>query len=66
VNKTYILPIEQQDLAHKLSRLSGRIYSKSVSTVFKLKESKDIWLSKGDMEKSIKLYASEFGYALSI
>jgi putative transposase len=61
VNKTYILPIEQQDLAHKLSRLSGRIYSKTVSTVFKLKESKDIWLSKGDMEKLIKLYASEFG-----
>jgi len=61
MNKTYILPIEQQELAHKLSRLSGRIYSKTVSTIFKLKENKDIWLSKGDMEKLIKLYASEFG-----
>lgn len=61
MNKTYILPIEQQDLAHKLSRLSGRIYSKTVSTIFKLKENRDIWLSKGNMEKLIKLYASDFG-----
>jgi len=61
MDKTYILPIEQQDLAHRLSRLSGRIYSKTVSTTFKLKQSKDIWLSKNDMEKLIKLYASEFG-----
>jgi putative transposase len=61
VNKAYILPIEQQDLAYKLSRLSGRIYSKTVSTIFKLKENKDIWLSKNDMEKLIKLYANEFG-----
>jgi len=60
MNKTYILPIEQQDLAHRLSRLSGRIYSKTVSTIFKLKQSKDIWLSKNDMEKLIKLYASGF------
>ena len=61
MNKTYILPIEQQDLAHRLSRLSGRIYSKTLSTIFKLKQSKDIWLSKGNMEKLTKLYASEFG-----
>ncbi len=60
MNKTYILPIEQQDLAHKLSKLSGRIYSKTVSTIFKLKQNKDIWLSKNDMEKLIKLYAIEF------
>ena len=60
MNKTYILPIEQQKLAHKLSRLSGRIYSKTVSIIFKLKQSKDIWLSKNDMEKLIKLYASKF------
>ena len=40
MNKTYILPIEQQELAYKLSRLSGRIYSKTVSTIFKLKENK--------------------------
>ncbi|TDX59030.1 RNA-guided endonuclease InsQ/TnpB family protein [Orenia marismortui] len=60
MNKTYILPIEQQNLAHRLSRLSGRIYSKTVSTIFKLKKNKDMWLSKNDMEKLIKLYASEF------
>ena len=45
MNKTYILPIKQQDLAKKLARQSGRIYSKTVSTIFKLKENKDIWLS---------------------
>lgn len=61
MNKTYILPIEQQNLAKQLSRQSGRIYSKVVSTIFKLKEKKDIWLSKGNMEKLVKLYASEFG-----
>ncbi|MCK8816289.1 transposase [Natroniella sulfidigena] len=61
MNKTYILPIEQQELAYKLARLSGRIYSKTVSTIFKLKESKDVWLSKNNMEKLIKLYAKEFG-----
>lgn len=61
VNKTYILPIEQQQLAKKLSRKSGRIYSKVVSTIFKLKESKNIWLSKNNMEKLIKLYAKKFG-----
>jgi len=60
LNKTYVLPIKQQELAEKLSRLSGKIYSKTVSTIFKLKENKDIWLSKNDMEKFIKLYASDF------
>ena len=60
MNKTYILPIEQQDLAHKLSRQSGRIYSKTISTIFKLKQSKNLWLGKNDMEKLIKLYASDF------
>ena len=60
MNKTYILPIKQQELAHRLSKLSGRIYSKTVSTIFKLKQSKDIWLNKNDMEKLIKLYASGF------
>lgn len=60
MNKTYILPIKDQKLANELSRLSGRIYSKTVSTIFKLKNNKDIWLSKNSMEKLIKLYASEF------
>lgn len=60
LNKTYIFPVKQQELAHNLSRLSGKIYSKTVSTIFKIKKSKDIWLSKNDMEKLIRLYADEF------
>ena len=60
MNKTYILPIKQQHLAKKLSRQSGRIYSKTVSTIFKLKQSKNIWLSKGNMQKLIRLYAKNF------
>ncbi|MFW6309258.1 MAG: RNA-guided endonuclease InsQ/TnpB family protein, partial [bacterium] len=63
MNKTYIIsvPQNQQLLAQKLSRWSGRIYSKVVSTLFKLKKKKDIWLSKNNMEKFIRLYAEEFG-----
>ena len=46
MDKTYIIsvPGQQQELAHKLARQSGRIYSKIVSTIFKLKQDKDIWL----------------------
>ncbi|GAB6137979.1 nuclease/transposase family protein [Halanaerobaculum tunisiense] len=63
MNKTYIIstPGSQQGVADTLARKSGRIYSKVVSTVFKLKQKKDIWLSKNDMEKLIKLYSEDFG-----
>lgn len=62
MDKTYIISIpgEQQELAHKLTRQSGRIYSKVISTIFKLKQNKDIWLEKGDMEKLIRLYSEDF------
>ena len=62
MDKTYIIPVpqKQQSQARNLSRYSGRIYSKVVSTIFKLKQNKDIWLSKNSMEKLIRLYAGDF------
>jgi len=62
LNKTYIIPIpdKKQQLAKRLSRFSGRIYSKVVSTIFKLNKRKNIWLSKNNMEKLIRLYAEDF------
>ena len=60
--KTYSLSIhpDDQDAVRQLSRCAGRIYSKTVSTIHKLHERKDIWLSKNDMQKLIKLYAENF------
>ena len=60
MNKTYILSIQNQQLAQKLSRYTGRVYSKTVSTVKKIKRSKDIWLNEFNMKKLIKLYSSDF------
>jgi len=59
LNKTYILPIKQQELAKKLSRESGRIYSKTVSKIFDIHNRKGFWLKRIDMEKYIKLYAKD-------
>ncbi len=61
MNKTYRLPVQQYDLARRLSRQSGRIYSKVVSTIFDIKSRKDFWLKEGDMKKYIKLYAEDIG-----
>jgi len=60
--KTYILPIHPEDQAYarELSRAAGRIYSKTVSTVKKIKKRKDIWLSEGSLKRYIKLYANDF------
>ncbi len=58
--KTYIFPIKDQNQAQHLSRCSGRIYSKTVSTIRKIKKQKNIWLSRFGMEKLIKLYAENF------
>ena len=60
MNKTYIFPIEQQNLAEELSRLSGRIYSKVVSTSYKIHKKKNIWLSLNNMQKYIRLYSCDF------
>ncbi|MFW6130731.1 MAG: RNA-guided endonuclease TnpB family protein, partial [Atribacterota bacterium] len=62
MDKTYMIPVpqKQQSRARKLSRFSGRIYSKVVSTSYKLKQNKDIWLSKNNMEKLIRLYTEDF------
>ena len=57
MNKTYKLPVSQYDLARKLSREAGRIYSKVVSTIFDIKKRKGFWLKEGDMKKLIRLYA---------
>ncbi len=60
--KTYIFPIhpDDQEQARQISRCAGRIYSKTVSTVHKLHERKDIWLSESAMKKLIRLYAEDF------
>ena len=62
MDKTYIIHVSQKHQTHarELSRYSGRIYSKVVSTIYKLKQNKDIWLSKNNMEKLIRLYAEDF------
>lgn len=59
--KTYILPVKQQELARKLSRESGRIYSKVVSKVFDIYKRKGFWLNEFDMKKYIRLYAKNIG-----
>ncbi|MFW5985033.1 MAG: RNA-guided endonuclease InsQ/TnpB family protein [Halanaerobiaceae bacterium] len=61
MNKTYKIPVLQYDLARKLCRQSGRIYSKVVSTIFNVQSRKGFWLQEGDMKKLIKLYASDIG-----
>ena len=61
MNKTYKLPVKQYDLANKLSRRSGRIYSKVISTIFDIKKRKGFWLKEGDMKKLIRLYADDIG-----
>ena len=60
--KTCILPIHptDQDYARELSRAAGRIYSKTVSTIKKIKKQKGIWLSEGSLKRYIKLYAADF------
>ncbi len=62
MDKTYIIPVpqKQQSQARNLSRYSVRIYSRMVSTIFKLNQNKDIWLSKNNMEKLIRLYSDDF------
>ena len=62
MNKTYIIsiPNKQQKLARELSRQSGRIYSKVVSTIFNLKQKKDVWLKENNMIKLIRLYSNNF------
>ena len=59
MNKTYFLRVDQYDLAKKLTRKSGRIYSKTVSTIFDIHNRKGFWLSEGDMKKYIRLYAND-------
>jgi len=61
LNKTYKLPVDQYDLARSLSKRSGRIYSKVVSTIFDIENRKGFWLKEGDMKKLIRLYADNIG-----
>ena len=39
----------------QISRTAGRIYSKTVSLIRKVHEKKDFWLSKGDIQKYLRL-----------
>ncbi|MFO7815060.1 MAG: hypothetical protein R6V14_04915, partial [Halanaerobiales bacterium] len=59
MNKTYKLSVKQYDLAKKLTRQSGRIYSKVVSKIFDINSRKDFWLKESDMKKYIRVYAND-------
>ena len=53
--RTYIIhTCERTDELDAINELGGRIYSKTVSLVRKIKDSKDIWVSVGDAKKYLR------------
>lgn len=53
--RTYIIyTCQRTDELDAINELGGRIYSKTVSLVRKVNDSKDFWLSVGDAKKYLR------------